>query len=182
MRFSQFSYFSANSCSIVVCIGMLSRIIRANLVSMTRCMTRYIVCYGISWDCTIYYFGSNMRNKYSGLFLLKKSSQNNKHVQNLIDWNCSIFRPWILQENIAPFCPRNGTLWFGSVLLAHFMHGCKRKKGKKRRTIQDNARDNDVHTDTIPSNETTNCICQLCVWYASVISCYYFSQITKYRY
>ena len=84
MRFSQFSYFSANSCSIVVCIGMLSRIIRANLVSMTRCMTRYIVCYGISWDCTIYYFGSNMRNKYSGLFLLKKSSQNNKHVQNLI--------------------------------------------------------------------------------------------------
>ena len=59
------------------------------------------------------------------------------------------------------------------------MHGCKRKKGKKRRTIQDNARDNDVHTDTIPSNETTNCICQLCVWYASVISCYYFSQITK---
>ena len=55
-----------------------------------------------------------------------------------------------MQENIAPFCPRNGTLWFGSVLLAHFMHGCKRKKGKKRRTIQDNARDNDVHTDTIP--------------------------------
>ena len=31
------------------------------------------------------------------------------------------------------------------------MHGCKRKKGKKRRTIQDNARDNDVHTDTIPA-------------------------------